>query len=31
MLKYVFEDGNIDEALKLIEKRDVSFKKVIYI
>jgi tRNA(Glu) U13 pseudouridine synthase TruD len=23
MIKYVFEDGNIDEALKLLERRDV--------
>jgi len=23
MLKCVFEDGNVDEALKLVERRDV--------
>jgi tRNA pseudouridine13 synthase len=26
MIKYVFEDGNIDEALKLLERRDVLTK-----
>jgi hypothetical protein len=29
MLKCVFEQGNIDEALKLVERRDVSVISII--
>jgi hypothetical protein len=29
MLKYVFEDGNIEEAIKLLERRDVQTVSII--
>jgi tRNA(Glu) U13 pseudouridine synthase TruD len=31
MLKFVFEEGNVDEALKLIDKRDVNILRLILI
>ena len=31
MLEYVFEDGNVNEALKIVERKDVRTRKIMLV